>query len=118
MEYTKDIYEDGTTNERFEGKPDEILQLINGIPREVVANIKLNSDEVAEKVLKELKEDNKSLPLYDTELAISYICRNLDKKINKLGLVIKGIDRELLVGHILDLEEDYMKSIGLMGEEE
>lgn len=34
MEYTKDTMPDGTVYERFEGTPEEILEVLNGINEE------------------------------------------------------------------------------------
>lgn len=66
MEYTKDTMQDGTIYERFEGTPEEILQLINRMPQELKGGelgegINIGKDpslerirELAEKVSREL----------------------------------------------------------------
>lgn len=83
MEYRRSEYVgDINVDEVFEGTPDEIIRLMNCIPRELKG--------------KEL--------VYDQDDAIDFIAKDLNM----------SADRNGLIKEILESEEDYMRSAGII----
>lgn len=83
MEYTKDTMPDGTVYEMFEGAPEEILEVLNGI-----------------------NEEGNGL-VYDQKDAMDFI--RLRLKRDHEAEITEGLLRA-----ILELEEDYVRSVGII----
>ena len=100
MVYEKDSMEDGTIYERYEGAPNEIRKLlISRLEEDKGAFIR----EKYEDQLKELEEEL----VYDQEDAMDFIRLRLKK--DHEAEITEGLLRA-----ILELEEDYMRSVGII----
>ena len=111
MEYTKDTYQDGTINERYEGTPEEILKLIKkneGVfikGDNIIFDLDTGTIRMGKKEISETDKDNGLI--YNQEDAIDFIRLRLKKEHE--AEITEGLLRA-----ILELEEDYMRSVGII----